>query len=142
MVEIYLSLYSEQMVCSMSTQLFHIPETKDLKGNKEMHTHLVPASYHRVTALGSAQRLLNGESERSILKTLILCVQNAEQKDRNVRSGLNLMRDAAPASYKQFVKNIIRWQDYAEFHLQNAKQLAIRITGSVVWQGQSQYGTL
>lgn len=138
--EMYRSLYSEQMVCSMSTQLFHIPEMKDLKGNKEMHTHLVPASYHRITAIGSAQRLLNGESEPSILKTLIVCLQNAKQRDRNVRTGLNIMRDAATASYKPFIENIIRWQDYAELHLEKAKQFAIRITGSSEWQRQSQYG--
>jgi hypothetical protein len=136
---IYRSLYGEQMVCSMSTQLFHIPETKDLEGNTEMHTHLVPASYHRVTAAGSAQRLLNGESAPSIVETLAACIQNAEQRDRNVRAGLQVMRDTAPASYKSFIENIIRWQDYTQLHLQNAKQFTIRITGSAVWQGQSQY---
>nr|WP_212775128.1 hypothetical protein [Polycladomyces abyssicola] len=125
----YSSLYSEQMVCSMSTQLFHIPETKDLKGNTEMHSHLVPASYHRITAAGSAQRLLNGEREASILKTLIACIQNAKRRDRSVRTGLNVMRDAAVASYKPFIENIIRWQDYAELHLQNAEKFVMRITG-------------
>ena len=127
--ELYRSMYSEQMVCSMSTQLFHIPETKDLRGNAEMHEHLVPESYHRITAAESAQRLLNGERAPSIWKTLMACIQNAEQRDRNVRSGLHVMRDAAPASYKSFIKDIIRWQDYAELHLQNAKQFAVRITG-------------
>ncbi|MBN2910819.1 hypothetical protein JQC72_15070 [Polycladomyces sp. WAk] len=126
--ELYRSLYSEQMVCSMSTQLFHIPETRDLKGNAEMHTHLVPASYHRITATGSAQRLLNGEREPSILKTLITCIQKAKQRDRNVRTGLNVMRNAATASYKPFIENIIRWQDDAELHLQNAEQFVMRIT--------------
>jgi hypothetical protein len=103
------SLLGEQMVCSASTQLFHIPEMKDLRGNAEMHTHLVPASYHRVTAAGSAQRLLNGETATSILETLIACIQNSEQKDRNVRAGLLVMREAAPSSYKPFIDNIIRW---------------------------------
>jgi hypothetical protein len=51
------------------------------------------------------------------------------------------MKDAAPASYKQFVETIIRWQDYTEFHLENAKQFAIRITGSTAWQVQSRYKT-
>jgi hypothetical protein len=124
------SLFGEQMVCSASTQLFHIPETKDLRGNAEMHTYLVPASYHRVTAAGSAQRLLYGETAASIVETLIACIQNSEQKDRNVRAGLLVMRDAAPASYKPFVENIILWQDYAELHLQNAKQLTLRITSA------------
>ncbi|WP_253187113.1 hypothetical protein [Paenibacillus sp. GP183] len=126
----------------MSTQLFHIPKMKDLKGNAEMHSHLVPASYHRVTATGSAQRLLNGESAPSIVETLIGCIQNSEQRDRNVNAGLLVMRDAAPTSYKQFVENIIRWQEYTEFHLQNAKQFAIRITGSTAWKEQSRYGEL
>jgi hypothetical protein len=134
------SLYGEQMVCSMSTQLFHIPETKNLDGNAEMHTHLVPASYHRVTATGSAQRLLNGETAPSILETMAYCIQNAEQKDRHVRAGLHTMREAAPAAYKPFIETIIRWQDYAELHLQSAKRYAVQITGSAIWTGQSQYG--
>lgn len=137
---LYRSLYDEQMVCSMSTQLFHIPETKDLNGNAEMHTHLIPASYHRVTATGSAQRLLNGETAPSILETMADCIQNAEQKDRNVRAGLLIMREAAPAAYKPFVENIIRWQTNAELHLQSAKRYASQITGPVMWSGQSQYG--
>lgn len=120
--EMNYSLYGEQMVCSMSTQLFHIPETSDLMGNAEMHRHLVPASYHRVTAAGSAQRLLNGERAPSIVETLIACIQNAELRDRNVRVGLYTMRDAAPPTYKPFIENIIRWQDYTELHLQNTKQ--------------------
>ncbi len=104
-----------------------------------MHTHLVPASYHRVTAAGSAQRLLNGESAPSIVETLVACIQNAEQRDRNVYAGLQTMRDAAPASFKPFIENIIRWEDYTEYHLQNAKRFAISITGSAAWQGQPQY---
>ncbi|WP_019421106.1 hypothetical protein [Paenibacillus profundus] len=127
--ELYNSLYSEQMVCSISSELFHIPETTDLQGNAEMHASLVPASYHRVTATGSAQRLLNGESAPSIVETLVACIQNAEQLDRNVHSGLFVMRDAAPASFKPVIENIILWQDYAEAHLQNAKQSTIQITG-------------
>lgn len=127
------------MVCSMSTQLFHIPETKDLKGNPEMHTHLVPASYHRVTATGSAQRLLNGEIAPSIVETLKDCIQNTEQQDHSVRAGLIVMQDNAPASYKPFIENILHWQDYAELYLQNAKQIVIQLTGSTARQGQFQY---
>lgn len=138
--ELYRSLYDEQMVCSMSTQLFHIPETRNLYGNAEMHTHLIPASYHRVTATGSAQRLLDSETALSIIETLKDCIQNAEQKDRNVRAGLLIMRDAAPPAYKPFVENIIRWQDFAEMHLQSAKRHAMQITGPAIWSGQPQYG--
>ncbi len=139
-LELRRSLFSEEMVCSMSSQLFHIPETKDLKGNAEMHESLVPASYHRVTASGSAHRLANGEQQMSIVQTLISCVQNAQEKDRDVRNGLHIMRDAAPASYKPFIENIIRWQDNAERHLQNAKQYTMQITGTNAWQNsQSSY---
>lgn len=34
---------------------------------------------------------------------------------------------------------ILRWQDYAELHLQNAKQVVIQLTGSDARQGQFQY---
>ncbi|MFC4075867.1 hypothetical protein [Salinithrix halophila] len=126
--ETYRSLYSEQMVCSMSTQLFHIPETKDLRGNEEMHRDLIPASYHRVTAAGSAQRLFNGEYAPSIVKTLMDCIENAQRRDRGVRAGLTIMRTAAPATYQPFIQTIIGWQNSAERHLQNAKQYAMRMT--------------
>ncbi len=137
-VQLNASLNGEQMVCSMSTQLFHIPQTSDLQGNEEMHTHLVPASYHRVTAVGSAERLLNGEYHPSIVETMISCMQSAEQRDRNVRAGLMVMRDAAPASFKPFIENIIRWQDVTEMHLRNARLLSMQITGPAPWQAQAQ----
>lgn len=130
LVELNRSLYSEGMVCSMSTQLFYIPETAELKGNSEMHTALVPASYHRVTASGSAQRLYNGETESSILQTLINCIENAEKRDMEVRNGLTIMESNAPASYKPFIQTIIMWQDDAEMHLSMAKQLIIQFTGN------------
>ncbi len=137
LMELRRSLFSEEMVCSMSTQLFHIPETENLQGNAEMHESLVPASYHRVTASGSAQRLANGEQEISIVQTLVGCIQNAEQRDRNVRNGLNVMREAAPNSYKPFIQNIQRWQDQAEQNLQNAKQMTMQIIGPNMAQKQS-----
>ncbi len=133
--ELNLSLYSEKMVCSMSTQLYYIPETKDLQGNSEMHSHLVPASYHRITASGSAQRLVNGEREWTIVQSMISCIKNSEQRDRNVQNWLNVMRDTAPTAYKLFVQNIILWQDHAERHLQNAKHYTMQITGPAAWQG-------
>ncbi|WP_370514494.1 hypothetical protein [Alteribacillus sp. YIM 98480] len=138
-IELNRSLYSEEMVCSMSTQLFYIPETENLQGNEEMHSHLVPASYHRVTASGSAERLMNGEYEPSIVQTLVNCIQNAEQRDRNVRNGLQVMRNAAPSSYKPFIENIIRWQDDAERYLQNTKQLTMQVTGAAEGQRQFPY---
>ncbi|WP_349407487.1 hypothetical protein [Pseudalkalibacillus sp. SCS-8] len=127
------SLYGELMVCSMSTQLFYIPETANLKGNEQMHTHLVPASYHRVTASGAALRLMNGNTSESLLQTYIGCIKNAEKQDKEVRSNLMIMLDDSPNSYKTFIETIIRWQDYAEFHLEDAKQSAMKITGDNVW---------
>lgn len=128
--ELNRSLYGEKMVCSGSTQLFRIPETQNLQGNTEMHSQLVPASYHRVTAAGSAQRLLNGEDAPTIVEILIACIQNSELRDRLVHAGLFVMRDDAPASFKQFIENIIQWQEYAELHLQNAKKITMQLTGS------------
>ncbi|WP_353050246.1 hypothetical protein [Bacillus sp. ISL-47] len=115
------SLYAEEMVCSMSSELFHIPETKDLKGNAEMHDHLVPASYHRVTAVGCAQRLVNGEQRQSIIDTMAACIINAENQDRKVREGLITMEENSPPEYKAFMNLIIKWQDQAENYLAQAK---------------------
>ncbi|WP_199860689.1 hypothetical protein [Oceanobacillus damuensis] len=49
-----------------------------------MHNHLVPASYHRVTAVGSAQKLKNGEEQQTIIETMVACIINAETQDINV----------------------------------------------------------
>nr|WP_276531404.1 hypothetical protein [Fictibacillus nanhaiensis] len=117
------SLYAEEMVCSMSTQLFVIPATADLKGNAEMHNHLVPASYHRVTAVGSAIRLQNGETHETIIQILVSCVNNGLKEDQEVMKWLPIMRDDTPDEYKPFVETIIRWQQQAERTLTSAKQL-------------------
>ncbi|WP_396135994.1 hypothetical protein [Bacillus sp. NEB1478] len=117
------SLNGEEMVCSMSTQLYFIPATANLKGNAEMHNHLVPASYHRVTAAGSARRLQNGESHESIIKSLVACVDNGLRQDQEVMKWLLVMRDDAPNEYKPFIQNIISWQEQTEQSLSSAKQL-------------------
>lgn len=115
------SLYAEEMVCAMSSELFHIPATKNLKGNREMHNHLVPASYHRVTAVGSAQRLKNGEKQNSIIETMSACIVNAESQDKKVREWLTIMEKNASSEYKPFIKVIIKWQEQAESTLNQAK---------------------
>ncbi|MFC0271790.1 hypothetical protein ACFFIX_10020 [Metabacillus herbersteinensis] len=122
------SLYAEEMVCAMSSELFHIPKTKDLTGNREMHDHLVPASYHRVTAVGSSQRLKNGEQQQSIVETLVACIMNAKTQDKKVREGLDTMEQNASPEYKPFIKVIIKWQESAESYLNQAKK-ALRTMG-------------
>ncbi len=131
------SLYAEEMVCSMSTQLFHIPKTKDLKGNREMHNHLVPASYHRVTAVGSAHRLSNGEEHETIVKTMTTCIMNAENQDKKVRDGLKIMEENASPEYKTFIKLIIQWQKQAESYLSQAKA-ALKSMGISLPSGSEQ----
>lgn len=116
------SLFAEEMVCAMSTQLFHIPQTRDLRGNPEMHEHLVPASYHRVTAVGSAYRLSSGEYDRSIVETMVSCIDNAMKRDQEIQKWLLVMNEAAPEQFKPFVRQIIQWQNQAEYYLSAAKQ--------------------
>jgi hypothetical protein len=114
------SLYAEEMVCSMSSELYHIPQTQNLKGNNEMHNNLVPASYHRISAVGSARRLLNGEQQQSLIDTLVACILNAEARDKKVREGLNVMEENVVPEYKQFINLIIQWQSQTEASLKQA----------------------
>ncbi|MFY0758952.1 hypothetical protein AB1K32_08770 [Metabacillus dongyingensis] len=131
------SLYAEEMVCAMSSELFHIPKTKNLEGNREMHNHLVPASYHRVTAVGSSQRLVNGEQQQSIVETLVACIRNAENQDKNVSEGLITMEENASPEFKTFIKVIIKWQEQAESYLNQAKE-SLRAMGVSVPAGSEQ----
>ncbi|MBO1514897.1 hypothetical protein [Metabacillus bambusae] len=117
------SLNGEQMVCSMTTQLFHITLTKNLKGNAEMHNHLVPASYHRVTALGCAKRLQSGEYHESIIKALVACVNNGLKQDKEVKKWLRVMRENAPSEYIEFMDSVISWQQQTEQSLAYTQQL-------------------
>lgn len=117
------SLSAEEMVCSLSSELFHIPQTKNLQGNNEMHSHLVPASYHRVTTVGCARRLVNGEQQQSIIATLTACIINAQKQDQGVRRWLNVMQQNASPEFKNVIATIIRWQDQAESSLAQAKEM-------------------
>ena len=122
------SLYAEQMVCSMSTQLFVIPETKDLEGNPEMHEHLEEAAYHRVTAAGSTTRLQLGEYHESIIIILNECVQKSLEHDKDVRKWLDIMKDNAPENYKQFLQQIIVWQEQTNYYLKMAQSVITQQT--------------
>ncbi|GAA0329826.1 hypothetical protein GCM10008967_20390 [Bacillus carboniphilus] len=134
------SLYAEEMVCAMSSELLHIPETKNLKGNNEMHSHLVPASYHRVTSVGSAQRLVNGENRKSIIDTMVACIINAETQDKGVREGLSVMEANANQELKSYIRLIIRWQEQAESSLQAAKQAVQAMGISLPSQSEAHEG--
>ncbi len=134
------SLFAEEMVCSMSSELYHIPQTKDLKGNNEMHNHLVPASYHRVTAVGSAQRLNTGEQRQSIIDTMITCINNAEKQDRSVKEWLRVMEGNASSEFKPFIQMIIRWQNQAEHYLNQAKTELIKLGISISAEGEQPSG--
>ncbi|WP_163100771.1 hypothetical protein [Peribacillus alkalitolerans] len=134
------SLYAEEMVCSMSSELFHIPQTKDLKGNAEMHEHLVHATYHRVSAVGSAQRLVNGEQQPTITATLVACIINAENRDKKVREGLHTMEENVVPEYKSFVRMIIRWQEQTESYLKQAKEALIAMGVSFPSSSEAQSG--
>jgi hypothetical protein len=123
---LYYSLYAEQMLCALSSEFYHINDMKDLKGNGKMHNHLVPASYHRVTAVGSVIRLLNGEQEDTIIKTLRACMNNAQRQDKGVMKGLRVMRDNAPKKYRQRMRQLIQWQKAAEYYLQQAEDASKR----------------
>jgi hypothetical protein len=130
------SLHANEMVCAMSSQLFHIEETKDLEGNKQMHEHLVHSSYHRVTAIGSALRLQAGELYTSIVETLSACVLRAEQSDKQVMEYLNVMFKASPQRYKAFIQQIIGWHNASRHHLLSARNLLIQ-TGVLLPEDQT-----
>lgn len=128
------SQYAEQMVCSMSTQLFHIPETEDLKGNRQMHEHLIHASYHRTTAIGSADRLLRSRWNESIVATLASCIANGLSRDKKVHHWLLVMKNAADAKTKPFIEHILQWQNKAEYELKKARQHTIAMIGIDKWK--------
>jgi hypothetical protein len=131
------SLFAEEMVCAMSSELFHIPQTKNLKGNSEMHSHLVPASYHRVTSVGSSRRLVNGEQQQSIILTMVTCIVNAENQDKKVREGLMIREENASPEFKSFIRVIIQWQTQAESYLKQAKD-SLRTMGVSIPSGSEQ----
>lgn len=122
------SLFAEEMVCATSSELYHIPIAKDINGSSEMHAHLVPASYHRVTAVGSALRLKNGEERPSVVETMTTCIINAENRDIEVRKGLRGMEENAPAQFKPLIAVSIKWQEQAESSLKQAKD-ALKLMG-------------
>ncbi|MBB6451729.1 hypothetical protein HNQ94_000150 [Salirhabdus euzebyi] len=134
------SLFAEKMVCAMSSELFHIPATKDLEGNRQMHDHLVPASYHLLTATGSAQRLINGEDRQSIIDTLVACINNAQDQNKKVRVGLSTMLENASQEYKPFIDLIIKWQNQKEAYLSQAKDTVRSMGISFTTESNQQNG--
>ncbi len=127
------SLYAAGIVCSMASQLYYIRETADLNGLNEAHDALVPASYHRVTAFGTGNRILQGDTAPTLWNVIEYCIREAQEKDAAVRAGLNKMLAAAPDAYKGFVSTIIEWQEYTERTMQNAKTEFEKIKGAAAY---------
>lgn len=125
------SLYAEKMVCSMASQLHYIPEMANVNGLKETHDALVPASYHRVTAVGTGKRILQGDQHPSLWNVIEYCIRDAEKMDAAVRMGLNKMLAAAPSAYRGFVERIIEWQKHKEQTFKIAKAAYEHIKGPV-----------
>ena len=125
------SLYAEEIVCSMASQLHYIPEMANLNGLKETHDALVPASYHRVTAVGTGNRILQGDQSLSLWQVIEYCIREAGVMDAAVRVGLNKMLAAAPYAYRGFVNQIIEWQQYKESSFQIAKTAFEQLKGPV-----------
>ncbi|WP_445491976.1 hypothetical protein [Niallia sp. 03133] len=105
-----------------------------------MHNHSVPASYHRVTAVGSAQRLTTSEQRQSIIDTMTACIQNAEKQDRSVKKWLGVMEENASSEFKPFIQLIIRWQNQTEFYLNQAKSELIKMGISIPAEVEQQSG--
>ncbi|SIR86556.1 hypothetical protein SAMN05878482_106267 [Peribacillus simplex] len=103
-----------------------------------MHNHLIPASYHRVTALGCAKRLQSGEYHESIIKALVACVNNGLKQDKEVTKWLRVMRENAPSEFKEFMDTVIDWQQKTEESLAYTQQL-LRGMGFDTENGESAY---
>ena len=125
------SLFAEEIVCSMASQLHYIPEMANVNGLKETHDALVPASYHRVTAVGTGNRILQGDQHSSLWNVIEYCIREGQEMDTAVRVGLNKMLAAAPDAYRGFVNQIIEWQKYKEQTFQMAKTAYESIKGPV-----------
>ena len=125
------SLFAEEIVCSMASQLHYIPEMANVNGLKETHDALVPASYHRVTAVGTGNRILQGDQHPSLWNVIEYCIREGQKMDAAVRVGLNKMLAAAPDTYRGFVNQIIEWQKYKEQTFQMAKTAYESIKGPV-----------
>ncbi|WP_069203048.1 hypothetical protein [Bacillus testis] len=125
------SLYAEEMVCSMASQLRYFPETAQLNGLEETHGSLVPASYHRVTAVGTGYRILQGDNAPTLWNVIEYCIREAQKMDAATRVGLNKMLAAAPETYRGFVNQIIEFQKNKENYFQMAKTAYESIKGPV-----------
>lgn len=125
------SLYAEEIVCSMASQLHYFPETAHLNGLKETHDALIPASYHRVTAVGTGIRMLQGDDSPTLWNVIEYCIRDAQKMDAAVRVGLNKMIAAAPEAFRDFVNRIMEWQKYKESSFLIAKAAYERIKGPV-----------
>lgn len=123
------SLYGQQLVNSLIAQLLFITETANLTGLKETHAQLIPASYHRVTALGSALRIQRGDAAPTLFNVLENSINMAEQNDTDVSAGLDRLLTVAPPAYNEYVDMVLQWQQYTSSHLQDAKKALEQLVG-------------
>lgn len=122
-----LSQKSEQIVASLIQGIYGPPTLNEENNDHLLYECLMLACYFRTIAIGSCQRLTNGDYNSTMLPKLISSIQQTESCDKKVKNELkNRIKEATP-EIKPILQMIIYEYDQVGFNLMLAKKKLIEI---------------
>jgi hypothetical protein len=118
------SIYGEQVFCSITTEMKWLPGFRDNAELTALHRENYETSYHRNTAAGNLTRLAWQEAQgRDPSKRLVLmtveCLLEAREHDRRTAQHLRALEEQAGA-YRSWLEAASRWHEHRTRWLRRA----------------------
>lgn len=94
------------LLCAAASLARYIPEARDLPGLDALHRALYEASYHLITATGSARMILSGAGQPGYYALLLNCQREIWEALQNARDAFNQLSQATPENLRPWAQQV------------------------------------
>lgn len=141
--ELRRSIYAEQVFCSITTEMEHIPDFAKQPALAELHKQNYETSYHRNTACGNLIRMhyapgeTSPEEQRLLLQT-IDCFYEARYHDKQAEAAF-LKLTASNEETNGWLELAGKWHEQRKLWLKSAAMTLRNLVPKSIWEeGKSQ----
>lgn len=129
------SLNALELQTSYSTQMLFIDETKDLSPLKDVRKQNHKASFHRMNAIGSLYRLVDGDLGHQVIGIILKSMMDARKADQAMIDAFtDITNEVDHPAAKQWIEKAEYWLIIELETLDEAILLMKRMFAEDIWQ--------
>ncbi len=127
-----LSIWAEQMFCTVTTQMNFLRQFKDQPELKSLHKENYETSYHRNTAAGNLLRLVAGELDEMLILMTVECFIESRNHDKAAQTALHSI-SVPTQEDEQWITLSEKWHRRRKRHLKYAAEILRTMIGQELW---------